>query len=233
MSSLDGAIDRVRDTITRKWPPPSIEDLATLVGAIDALRAEVARLTRERDEARAEAHRLFKIVMERDTWIVERDATIARLREVLTAARDHIARWSTHSEGGELFDKITAALASAPAAIATLHILACPKCGSTELRRDATARAQNGEWVLVPGEELDLGPFVWCAACDEEFQPGEIDEIPSPPAKKDAPAAVEPPADPYLEKVRQMGIANDRLIAEMADEFAESVHASKKDASHE
>ena len=144
-------------------------------------RAEKAE--RERDEAR-----------ESQAWqdacatvaFREREALraeIARLREALT----RIAMLAPFRNESTIWCNMArAALASAPAAVEPLHILACPKCGSTELRRDATARAQNGEWVLVSGEELDLGPFVWCAACDEEFQPGEIDEIPTHRAKKDA-----------------------------------------------
>ena len=73
----------------------------------------------------------------------------------------------------------------------------------------------------------DARPF--CLGLGEGFAEGcaVADRIDA--ALASAPAAVEPPADPYLEKVRQMGVENDRLIAEMADEFAKSV----KDAATE
>lgn len=148
---------------------------------VDALRAEVARLSEAVNEngrliVEKEGERAELAASLRDARVDlrERDATIARLRGALT--------------------KIDA-------------------------RRygDRQTVSESNAWPAFQSINREL-----CAIYDEVRT-----------ALASAPAAVKPPADPYLEKVRQMGVANDRLIAEMADEFAESVHASKKDASHE
>ena len=48
----------------------------------------------------------------------------------------------------------------------------CPKCGATELRRDAETRwdAKKGEWVMLTEDWL-MGSFIWCALCGAEFAP--------------------------------------------------------------
>jgi len=56
--------------------------------AIDALEAEVERLTRERDEARAEVVACARSQSEADDAIEQLDAEVERLREVLRWTHD-------------------------------------------------------------------------------------------------------------------------------------------------